>query len=116
MLSAYCRRDPSVKACDSIIGEVVQEFAGQVVRSVVEEKVVGHMAVIKAGDWLEDFILETIEPMIPVVVRILFRTSTLISKSLLVCFFVSLFLFISKFFFFHSTLKQYSCGFLMRAN
>lgn len=65
---AYSRRDPSVKACDSIIGEVVQEFAGQVVRSVVEEKVVGHMAVIKAGDWLEDFILETIEPMIPVVV------------------------------------------------
>ena len=116
MLSTYSRRDPSVKACDSIIGEVVQEFAGQVVRSVVEEKVVGHMAVIKAGDWLEDFILETIEPMIPVVVRILFRTSMLISKSLLICFVVCLFLFISKFFFFRSTLKQYSCGFLMRAN
>ena len=95
MLSAYSRRDPSVKACDSIIGEVVQEFAGQVVRSVVEEKVVGHMVVIKAGDWLEDFILETIEPMIPVVVRILSRTSKLISKSLLVCLFV----FVSKFFF-----------------
>ena len=96
MLSAYSRRDPSVKVCDSIIGEVVQEFAGQVVRFVVEEKVVGHMAVIKAGDWLEDFILETIEPMIPVVVRILSRISKLISKSLLVCLFV----FVSKFFFF----------------
>ena len=98
MLSAYSRRDPSVKACDSIIGEVVQEFAGQVVRSVVEEKVVGHMVVIKAGDWLEDFILETIEPMIPVVVRILSRTSTLISES--ACLFVCLFVFISRFFFF----------------
>ena len=99
MLSAYSRRDPSVKACDSIIGEVVQEFAGQVVRSVVEEKVVGHMVVIKAGDWLEDFILETIEPMIPVVVRILSRTSTLISES--ACLFVCLFLSVGFFFSFY---------------
>lgn len=64
----YSRQDPSVKVCDSIIGEVVQEFAGQLVRSLVEEMVLGHMAVIKAGNWLENFILETIEPMLPVVV------------------------------------------------
>lgn len=112
MLSAFSRRDPSVKACDSIIGEVVQEFTGQVVRSVVEEKVVGHMAVIKAGDWLEDFILETIEPMIPVVVRILDLNINFKESA---CLFVCLFLLVS-FFFFRSTLKQYSCGFLMRAS
>ena len=55
--------------CDNIINEVVKESATQLVRSVVDEVVVGHMAVIRSGDWLEDFILETIQPMLPRVVR-----------------------------------------------
>lgn len=55
--------------CDNIINEVVKESTAQLVRSSVDELVVGHMAVIKSGDWLEDFILETIQPMLPRVVR-----------------------------------------------
>ena len=55
--------------CDNIINEVVKESTAQLVRSSVDELVVSHMAVIKSGDWLEDFILETIQPMLPRVVR-----------------------------------------------
>lgn len=55
--------------CDNIINEVIKESTAQLVRSSVDELVVGHMAVIKSGDWLEDFILETIQPMLPRVVR-----------------------------------------------
>jgi len=54
--------------CDNVINEVVKEFSAQLVRSSVDEVVVGHMAVIKSGDWLDDFILETIQPMLPRVV------------------------------------------------
>ena len=55
--------------CDNIINEVVKESTAQVVRSSLDEVVVSHMAVIKSGDWLEDFIVETIQPMLPRVVR-----------------------------------------------
>ena len=67
--SSLSRRDPLVKVCDNIINEVVKESAAQLVRSAVDEVVVGHMAVVRSGDWLEDFILETIQPMLPRVVR-----------------------------------------------
>ena len=67
--SSLSRRDPLVKVCDNIINEVVKESTVQLVRSAVDEVVVGHMAVIKSGDWLEDLILETIQPMLPRVVR-----------------------------------------------
>jgi len=67
--SSLSRRDPLVKVCDNIVNEVVKEFSAQLVRSSVDEVVVGHMAVIKSGDWLDDFILETIQPMLPRVVR-----------------------------------------------
>ncbi|XP_020602446.1 uncharacterized protein LOC110041496 [Orbicella faveolata] len=66
--SSLSRRDPLVKVCDNIINEVVKESTVQLVRSAVDEVVVGHMAVIKSGDWLEDLILETIQPMLPRVV------------------------------------------------
>ena len=65
---SWSRRDPLVKVCDNIINEVVKESTAQLVHSAVDEVVVGHMAVIKSGDWLEDFILETIQPMLPRVV------------------------------------------------
>ena len=67
--SSLSRRDPLVKVCDNIINEVVKESTAQLVHSAVDEVVVGHMAVIKSRDWLEDFILETIQPMLPRVVR-----------------------------------------------
>ena len=63
------RRDPLVKVCGNIIYEVVKESTTQLVRSAVDELVVGHMAAIKSTDWLEEFILETIQPMLPRVVR-----------------------------------------------
>jgi len=63
--SSLCRGDPLLKVCDNIINEVVKESTAQLVRSSVDELVVSHMAVIKSGDWLEDFILETIQPMLP---------------------------------------------------
>ena len=66
--SSLSRQDPLVKVCDNIINEVVKESAAQLVRSAVDEVVVGHMAVVRSGDWLEDFILETIQPMLPRVV------------------------------------------------
>ena len=75
MLSSMSRRDPLLKVYDDILNEVVQESTAQLVRSVVEEMVLGHMTVIKAGDWLEDFVLETIQPMLPRVVRMLLTRS-----------------------------------------
>ena len=51
-----------------IINEVVREFASQLVHDTVDKMVQGHITVIRAGDWLEDFILEAITPMLPRVV------------------------------------------------
>ena len=39
-----------------IINEVVKEFAGQVVRHTVDDKVHCHMTLIKTDDWLDEFI------------------------------------------------------------
>ena len=58
-----------MKVSADIVSEIVKESASQIVRSTVDEMVQGHMAVIKTGDWLEDFILEAIRPMLPRVVR-----------------------------------------------
>ena len=55
-----------------IINEVVRESASQLVHATVDEMVQGHMTVIRAGDWLEDFILEAITPMLPRVVGTFF--------------------------------------------
>ncbi|KAJ7333080.1 hypothetical protein OS493_018252 [Desmophyllum pertusum] len=66
--SSLSRRDPLFTVCDDIVNEVVKESTAQLVRSAVDELVLGHMTVIKSGDWLEDFILETIQPMLPRVV------------------------------------------------
>ena len=51
-----------------IVNEVVKESATQIIHSIVDEMVGGHMTLIKTGDWLEDFILEVITPMLPRVV------------------------------------------------
>ena len=45
-----------------IVNEIVKESASQIVRSTVDEMVQDHMAVIKTGDWLEEFILKAIRP------------------------------------------------------
>ena len=52
-----------------IVNEIVKESASQIVRSTIDEMEQDHMAVIKTGDWLEEFILEAIRPMLPRVVR-----------------------------------------------
>ena len=50
-----------------IINEVVKEFAGQVVRHTVDDKVDSHMTLIKADDWIDEFILEGVAPMVQTV-------------------------------------------------
>ena len=59
------RGDPLLKVSANIVNEVVKESATQIVRSMVDEVVRGHMTVIKTGDWLEELILEAITPMLP---------------------------------------------------
>ena len=78
-----------------IVNEVVKESATQIIQSVVDEMVRDHMTVIKTGDWLEDFILEAIGPMLPRVVgpSFLFSMNELIfllilSIYLFICLFV----------------------------
>ena len=66
--SSLSRRDPAVRVSADIVNEVVKESATQIIQSVVDEMVRDHMTVIKTGDWLEDFILEAIGPMLPRVV------------------------------------------------
>ena len=66
--SSLSRRDPAVRVSADIVNEVVKESATQIIQSVVDEVVRDHMTVIKTGDWLEDFILEAIGPMLPRVV------------------------------------------------
>ena len=58
-----------MKVSADIVNEIVKESASQIVRSTVDEMVQDHMAVIKTGDWLEEFILDAIGPMLPRVVR-----------------------------------------------
>ena len=91
LYSSFSRRDPLYKVCDNIINEVVRESTTELVHSAVNDLVVGHMTVIKAGDWLEDFILETIQPMLPRVVRVFLcvvnscRKSLINSNSVITC-------------------------------
>ena len=66
--SSLSRRDPAVRVSADIVNEVVKESATQIIQSIVDEMVRDHMTVIKTGDWLEDFILEAIGPMLPRVV------------------------------------------------
>lgn len=66
--SSLSRRDPAVRVSADIVNEVVKESATQIIQSIVDEMVRDHMTVIKTGDWLEDFILEVIGPMLPRVV------------------------------------------------
>lgn len=66
--SSLSRGDPLLTVSTGIINEVISESASQLVHVTVDEMVQGHMTVIRAGDWLEDFILEAITPMLPRVV------------------------------------------------
>ena len=54
---------------DDIVNEVIKEAANYVVGSTIEEVVASHMTLNKTSDWLEDFILEMILPVVTVVVR-----------------------------------------------
>ena len=82
-----------------IINEVVKEFAGNVVRYVVDDIVHNHMTVIKADDWLIDFTLEGVAPMVQTVVRTCFnillylkKDSTQVFPSAILLFTFSLYL------------------------
>ena len=70
--SSLSRGDPLLEVSADLINEVVRESASQLVHATVDEMVQGHMTVIRAGDWLEDFILEAITPMLPRVVGTFF--------------------------------------------
>ena len=74
-----------------IVNEVVKESTTQIIQSVVDEMVRDHMTLIKSGDWLEDFILEPIAPMIPRVVGKSFLCSIIPSINS----FISLFVFLN---------------------
>ena len=74
--SSLSRGDPLLKVSADIVNEVVKESATQIIRSMVDEVVRGHMTVIKTSDWLEDLILEAITPMLPRLVRTHFFTET----------------------------------------
>ena len=72
--SSLSRGDPLLKVSTDIVNEVVRESTSQLVHATVDEMVQGHMSVIRAGDWLEDFILEAITPMLPRVVCTIYFT------------------------------------------
>ena len=73
IFSYLSRGDPLSLVSYEIIDEVVKEFAGQVLRHAVDEIVHNHMTLIKADDWLNEFILEGVAPMIQTVVRTCFH-------------------------------------------
>ena len=56
-----------------IIDEVVKEFGGQVVRHTVDDKVHSHVTLIKADDWLDEFIWRGMAPLVQTVVRTSFN-------------------------------------------
>ena len=65
--------DPLSLVSYEIINEVVKEFAGQVIRHAVNDIVQNHMTFIKAEDWLDEFILGDVAPMVQTVVRTCFN-------------------------------------------
>ena len=72
IFSYLSRGDPLSVVSYEIINEVVKEFAGQVVRHAVDDIIHNHMTLIKADDWLNEFILEGVVPMVQTVVRTCF--------------------------------------------
>ena len=73
IFSYLSRGDPLSLVSYEIIDEVVKEFAYQVVRLTVDDIVHNHMTLMKADDWLNEFILEVVAPMIQTVVRTCFH-------------------------------------------
>ena len=69
IFSYLSRGDPLSLVSYEIIDEVVKQFAAQVVRLTVDDIVHNHMTLIKADDWLNEFILEGVAPMVQTVVR-----------------------------------------------
>ena len=74
VIFSYLSRGDSLSLVSyEIINEVLKEFAGQVVRLTVDDIVHNHMTLIKADDWLNEFILEGVAPTIQTVVRTCFH-------------------------------------------
>ena len=73
IFSYLSRRDPLSLVSYEIINEVLKEFAGKVLRLAVDDIVHNHMTLIKADDWLNEFILEGVASMIQTVVRTCFH-------------------------------------------
>ena len=73
IFSYLSRGDSLCLVSYEIVNEVLKEFAGQVVRLTVDDIVRNHMTLIKADDWLSEFILEGVAPMIQTVVRTCFH-------------------------------------------
>ena len=71
--SYLSRGDPLSLVSYEIVNEVLKEFAGQVVPLTVNDIVHNHMTLIRADDWLNEFILEGVAPMIQTVVRTCFH-------------------------------------------
>ena len=67
--SSLSRRDPVLGMSADIVNEVVKESCSLLWMHR------DHVTVIKSGDWLEDFILEPIGPMLPRVVGTSFLCS-----------------------------------------
>ncbi|KAK3749317.1 hypothetical protein QZH41_020095 [Actinostola sp. cb2023] len=58
------RTDPLFQVCQELTDEVVKEMALMTVQSTIKSLVNSHMAFSKSFDWLDDLIIETIQPMI----------------------------------------------------
>ena len=77
IIFSYLSRDLLSSVSYEVINEVVKEFAGQLLRHTVDDKVHSHMTLIKADDWLDEFILEGVAPMVRSVVRTCYNTFAL---------------------------------------
>ena len=69
IFSYLSRGDSLSRVSYEIVNEVLKEFAGQFLRLTVNDIVHNHMTLIKADDWLNEFILEGVAPMVQTVVR-----------------------------------------------
>ena len=79
--SSLSRRDPVLRTSADIVNEVVKETYSLLLMHR------DHVTVIKSGDWLEDFILEPIGPMLPRVVGTSFLCSIIQLINFLYLFF-----------------------------